>query len=76
MHMPYSEAKAARRARQRAAAMVEPNSSGQCARSVLVDPEKALLREVTRHSLTTEESNARRLQRKNSKALWLGLEAS
>ena len=76
MHMPYLEAKAAQHARQRAAAMVEPNSSGQCARSVLVDPEKALLCEVMRHFLTTEESNARRLQRKNSKALWLGLEAS
>lgn len=60
-------------AAQRAA---EDASSRTCVRSALVDPEEQLLRNVLRQSVTAVEMDARRLHRKNAKALQLGIEES
>ncbi|KAE8816585.1 hypothetical protein D1007_05925 [Hordeum vulgare] len=44
--------------------------------SALVDPENALLAGVLRRSLTTTESDARRLRRKNADVLRLAIQLS
>ena len=67
MRILESEVKAARHERQWSMATVEPGLSWQRAPSMLVDPEEALLRKVMRCSLTTAETDAKRLRWKNTK---------
>ena len=50
--------------------------SRQRVRSVPVDPKEAPLRKVMQRSLTTAETDVRRLRRKNAKALRIAIEQS
>ncbi|KAE8774599.1 Phosphorylated carbohydrates phosphatase [Hordeum vulgare] len=75
-HTPKSEARAARRERQRQRKRSEAEQSVHRLRGIAaeLDEDARLLEWVYRRSLTTAETDARRLQQKNAKALRIAIE--
>ncbi|KAE8818215.1 hypothetical protein D1007_04093 [Hordeum vulgare] len=73
---PEPEARATRRERQQNREKGEALASRRSTLSASVDYEDALLAGVLRRSLTTTESDARRLRRKNADTLQLAIQLS